>query len=101
MFIMQAKDLYEREALHREILAAIAAGRELSPDMDSHLADAALDRYAQEATGRGYQPWRAVGQPIGSLVVRVITRLAVLASVVVVLGMILFALVVVALISHL
>src|SRR5215469_8918712 len=57
--------LYEREALRREILAAIAAGRELAPELDSHLADAALDRYAQEAAGRGYRLWRAEGQPIG------------------------------------
>jgi hypothetical protein len=101
MIVMQVMDLYEREALHREILAAIAAGRELSPDLDSHLADAALDRYVQEAAGRGYRPWQAVRQPMGSLVVRVITRLAVLATVIVVMGMILFAMVVMTVVVHL
>lgn len=40
------------EALRTEIQAAIAAGRELSPDMDAHLADSALERYRTEQQAR-------------------------------------------------
>lgn len=47
----------DRAALQREIQAAIAAGRDLDPEMDQHLADSALDRYTREKTARE----RAVG----------------------------------------
>lgn len=43
----------DREALRREIQAAIAAGRELDPSMDEHLADSAMDRYLKEEAARG------------------------------------------------
>ena len=42
----------DREALQREIQAAIAAGRDLDPEMDQHLADSAVDRYHQEKAAR-------------------------------------------------
>lgn len=42
----------DREALRQEIQAAIAAGREVDPAMDAHLADSVLDRYASEKTAR-------------------------------------------------
>lgn len=42
----------ERQALRNEIQAAIAAGRDLSPEMDTHLADAAVDRYRSERVAR-------------------------------------------------
>jgi hypothetical protein len=40
------------EALRNEIQAAIAAGREVGPDMDKHLADSVLERYRQEQAAR-------------------------------------------------
>ena len=42
----------DTEALRQEIQAAIAAGRELDPDMDKHLADSVLERYRQEQATR-------------------------------------------------
>jgi hypothetical protein len=42
----------DTEALRQEIQAAIAAGRELDPDMDKHLADSVLERYRQEQAVR-------------------------------------------------
>ncbi len=42
----------EREALQREIQAAIAAGREVGPDMDVHLAASAAERYTKERAVR-------------------------------------------------
>jgi hypothetical protein len=42
----------DTEALRQEIQAAIAAGRELDPEMDKHLADSVLDRYRQEQAAR-------------------------------------------------
>src|SRR5579859_7149692 len=47
------------EALRQEIQAAIKAGRELDPEMDSHLADSVLDRYRQEQSARN----KALGRP--------------------------------------
>jgi hypothetical protein len=38
----------DEEALRAEIQAAIAAGRDLSPDMDQHLADSVIERYRKE-----------------------------------------------------
>ena len=35
----------DRDALRTEIQTAIAAGRELEPSMDGHLADSVIDRY--------------------------------------------------------
>lgn len=35
----------DRDALRTEIQSAIAAGRELEPSMDGHLADSVIDRY--------------------------------------------------------
>jgi len=45
---MSTQSPEDREALRREIQAAIAAGRELDPEMDQHLADSALERYTKE-----------------------------------------------------
>jgi hypothetical protein len=45
---MSTQSPEDREALRREIQAAIAAGRELDPEMDGHLADSALERYTKE-----------------------------------------------------
>ena len=42
----------DTEALRREIQAAIAAGREVGPEMDQHLADSVLERYRQEQAAR-------------------------------------------------
>ena len=42
----------EMEALRQEIQAAIAAGREVGPDMDQHLADSAIKRYQEEKAAR-------------------------------------------------
>ncbi len=44
------QDPQEREALKQEIQSAIAAGRELDPDMDPHLADSVLDKYYERKT---------------------------------------------------
>src|SRR5262249_38279778 len=46
------RDPAEDDALRNEIQAAIAAGRELGPDMDRHLADSVLDRYRKEQAAR-------------------------------------------------
>lgn len=48
----EASEELERQALRTEIQAAIAAGRDLGPEMDTHLADAALDRYRSERAAR-------------------------------------------------
>src|SRR5690242_16020364 len=56
---MSTQDPEEIESLRAEIQAAIAAGRELGPDMDKHLADSALERYQRERTARQ----KAVGRP--------------------------------------
>ena len=53
------RDSADDEALRREIQAAIKAGRELDPELDSHLADSVLDRYRQEQTARN----KALGRP--------------------------------------
>lgn len=45
---MNIDDAEERAALQQEIQTAIAAGREVGPDMDKHLADSVLDRYAKD-----------------------------------------------------
>jgi hypothetical protein len=42
----------DTESLRQEIQAAIAAGRELDPAMDQHLADSVLERYRQERAAR-------------------------------------------------
>ncbi len=44
------QDPQEREALKQEIQSAIAAGRELDPEMDPHLADSVLDKYYERKT---------------------------------------------------
>lgn len=49
---MSAQNPEDRQALRAEIQAAIAAGRELGPEMDGHLADSALDRFTQEQAVR-------------------------------------------------
>jgi len=49
---MSAPTPEDRAALQREIQAAIAAGRDLDPEMDQHLADSVLDRYAKEKAAR-------------------------------------------------
>ncbi|MBA3825927.1 MAG: hypothetical protein H0X24_18755 [Ktedonobacterales bacterium] len=57
----------DRAALQREIQAAIAAGRDLDPEMDQHLADSALERYTKEKAAReravGVRPQQAVVAP--------------------------------------
>jgi hypothetical protein len=55
---MPMQDPEDDEALRMEIQAAIAAGREVGPEMDSHLADSVLERYRQEQAAR-----QAVRQP--------------------------------------
>src|SRR5215469_8465846 len=42
----------DTEALRQEIQAAIAAGRELDPGMDKHLADSVLERYRSDQAAR-------------------------------------------------
>ena len=50
----------EDDALLREhIEAAIAAGRELEPDMDKHLVDSTLERYQKDRAARA----KVLGQP--------------------------------------
>lgn len=64
---MSTQSPEDREALRREIQAAIAAGRELDPEMDGHLADAALERYTKEQEvrerARGIQKAREAQMP--------------------------------------
>ncbi len=67
----------DREALRREIQAAIAAGRELDPAMDTHLADSALDRYEQEHKTPARAPIvDRSGSSNGEIFARVITTIA-------------------------
>lgn len=42
----------DHETLRKEIQAAIAAGREVGPDMDQHLVDSVLEHYRQEQASR-------------------------------------------------
>ncbi|HUY79893.1 MAG TPA: hypothetical protein VMV29_24185 [Ktedonobacterales bacterium] len=42
----------DHEALRKEIQAAIAAGREVGPEMDQHLVDSVLEHYRQEQASR-------------------------------------------------
>ncbi len=42
----------DAESLRKEIQAAIAAGREVGPEMDQHLADSVLTHYQQEQAAR-------------------------------------------------
>jgi hypothetical protein len=49
---MSTQDSSQDEALRNEIQAAIAAGRELGPDMDRHLAESVLERYRKEQVAR-------------------------------------------------
>lgn len=79
------------DALRDEIQAAIAAGREVGPDMDRHLADSVLERYRAERTARQM----AVGLPppaptppaprVGPDLARVVISVAALAAVVAIL----------------
>jgi hypothetical protein len=49
---MSNPDSTNLDGLREEIQAAIAAGREVGPDMDRHLADSVLDRYRTELAAR-------------------------------------------------
>jgi len=49
---MSAPDPADQALLREQIQTAIAAGRELGPDMDPHLADSVLDRYTKERAAR-------------------------------------------------
>src|SRR5271165_346964 len=49
---MSVENPEEYEALRTEIQAAIAAGRELDPTMDQHLAESAVERYSKERSAR-------------------------------------------------
>jgi hypothetical protein len=49
---MSAPDPADQVLLREQIQTAIAAGRELGPDMDPHLADSVLDRYTKERAAR-------------------------------------------------
>lgn len=49
---MNMRDPADDEALRNEIQTAIAAGREVGPDMDRHLADSVLERYRTEQAAR-------------------------------------------------
>jgi hypothetical protein len=64
---MSTQSPEEREALQREIQAAIAAGREVDPTMDEHLAASAAARIAEEQKVRdrirGVQQARQAAQP--------------------------------------
>jgi hypothetical protein len=60
---MNIDDPEERAALQQEIQAAIAAGREVDPTMDKHLADSVLDRYAKERAARQRAVTRATPTP--------------------------------------
>lgn len=81
----------DMEALRNEIRAAIAAGREVGPDMDRHLADSVLERYRTEQAARQ----NAVGAPrpaptppamrVGPDLARVVLMVAALAAVVAIL----------------
>ncbi len=57
----------DNAALQREIQAAIAAGRELDPEMDQHLAASATERYTKEKAARehalGIQQAQAAALP--------------------------------------
>jgi hypothetical protein len=86
---MSTTDPQDDEALRAEIQAAIAAGRELGPDMDRHIADSTLERYRKERAAREKAvatpaPQQAVA-PHGdgaALVARTFTSLAGLAAIV-------------------
>jgi hypothetical protein len=62
---MSTQNPSEMEALRQEIQAAIAAGREVGPDMDQHLADSAIKRYQDEKAARdkALQPRPAPAAP--------------------------------------
>jgi hypothetical protein len=65
---MAARDPQDDDVLRMEIQAAIAAGREVGPEMDTHLADSVLERYRQEQAARqaaiqAMRPAAAVRQP--------------------------------------
>jgi hypothetical protein len=49
---MSSQQPLDDETLRNEIQAAIKAGREVSPEMDQHLADSVLERYRQEQEAR-------------------------------------------------
>lgn len=72
------------EALRNEIQAAIKAGREVSPDMDEHLADSVLERYREEqaARSKALTPQRPATPPApsgmnnGEMIARVVFAIA-------------------------
>jgi len=72
------------EALRNDIQAAIKAGREVSPDMDEHLADSVLERYRQEqaARSKALTPQRPATPPApsginnGEMIARVVLAIA-------------------------
>jgi hypothetical protein len=71
----------DREALRAEIQAAIAAGRELDPAMDEHLADSVLDRYQEEVSKpRQVAPVPPVQPPTGLSGGEVALRIASMAA---------------------
>ncbi|HEV7126543.1 MAG TPA: hypothetical protein VGN32_03765 [Ktedonobacterales bacterium] len=62
---MNSENPADIEALRNEIQTAIAAGRELSPDMDAHLADSVLERYRteQQARAKALAPQQPAAPP--------------------------------------
>jgi hypothetical protein len=72
------------ETLRNEIQAAIKAGREVSPEMDEHLADSVLARYREEqaARSKSLTPQRPAMPPApsginnGEMIARVVLALA-------------------------
>jgi hypothetical protein len=76
----------DEEALRAEIQAAIAAGRDLSPDMDHYLADSVIERYrkAQRTQRKAVAPQHGAASAIlpfdGSEVGRILPPLAGLAA---------------------
>jgi hypothetical protein len=88
---MSTQSPEDREALRREIQAVIAAGRELDPEMDQHLADSALERYTKEQDVRdkvrGVQKAQAAQLPRQpnpnlELVVRTLSSAVVIAGII-------------------
>ncbi|HEX9069279.1 MAG TPA: hypothetical protein VF807_10955 [Ktedonobacterales bacterium] len=89
---MTAPNPMDDELLRNEIQAAIKAGRDLNPEMDSHLADSVLDRYRQEAAARARQvtpaptpapparpPYAGVGDEVARVVLPIVGVIALIA----------------------
>lgn len=71
---MSASYRTNEDILRAELQTAIAAARELGPEMDRHLADSVLDRYRSEVVAREAerrsQAVSARPNPLGAVVAR-------------------------------